>query len=740
MLQHALEQKGDVKRQLGHHLSTSLVVEIFGPATLHFRVTDSAKKDSKSMVGKRSRRKRRRLRAENLEARRCLAASLGWDGPGQGGAELTYHIGSAPGGVDQAAFESAIETALDAWSDVVDVHFTEVSQPGLRDSLDFRSTRLDGAGGTLAQAYLPDDVNPARIAGDIEFDTDEAWEIGNAQGRRAFDLVHVAVHEIGHALGIDHLHEADATLAPFVSPTQSFRGLSDHDIEAALAIYAPAENLFGDSIASDHDHVGDHDHDHGSSSSESDELADVVFDTMPTEDTPETNQDWRPWLRNWFVNGGWRQFGGRMVAAPAHHNALLPSDVDGDGNVTPKDVLNVINWLVDPSVAETSTAAADTNNDGYVTPADVLKTINDLIRQASGESIGSDLADRVAGDADSASGEELDEGVTIGPSDENDDDPVVGQAPESPTGGEADDSDDETATGEDEDETEDETSEDDGEMTSVDTPIDEEETEEDSPSDDADDQPEQENPAAETPPVSDEGGASDDAPDADGGSTDMADDNQTDPASPAGDESPSEDGVDSSEEHCPEGHFGGFANSLIDRAFATLDANSDGALTEAEVGSGIWALVQPIDADEDGAVTMTEVGAFRPNVEDRRFNRLDDNGDGAITVDEVNEAIWQRVLPADADNSESVTQEELQQYRDSLPSRLFRRLDDNGDLSITQDEVNERIWERLSDRDANEDGVISPDELSESRRPRVRFGHRARFSFPRLSGMRVFRF
>ena len=47
--------------------------------------------------------KRRIASLEPMEERLCLASSVGWDGPGQGTASLTYYIGNTPTSLTRAA-------------------------------------------------------------------------------------------------------------------------------------------------------------------------------------------------------------------------------------------------------------------------------------------------------------------------------------------------------------------------------------------------------------------------------------------------------------------------------------------------------------------------------------------------------------------------------------------------------------------------------------------------------------
>ena len=176
---------------------------------------------------------------QSLEARRCLSltASVGWDGVGLGEADLTYYVGTTPESIDQATFRSVIRQALSVWSEVVAVDFTETPFAGQRRSLDFTTGYMDGPGGKMAEAYFPDDLSPPIIAGDVQFEAMERWEVGNALGGAAYDLMYVAVHEIGHALGLTHLPRQDAVMGPMTLTDVVFDGLSDDDIRAIRKLY-----------------------------------------------------------------------------------------------------------------------------------------------------------------------------------------------------------------------------------------------------------------------------------------------------------------------------------------------------------------------------------------------------------------------------------------------------------------------------------------------------------------------
>ncbi len=71
------------------------------------------------------------------------------------------------------------------------------------------------------------------------------------------------------------------------------------------------------------------------------------------------------------------------------HNASRPTDVNGDGDVTPIDALNVINYLSrlsspagefgNPMAGDTTAKMVDVDNSGNVTALDALLVINDLM-------------------------------------------------------------------------------------------------------------------------------------------------------------------------------------------------------------------------------------------------------------------------------------------------------------------------------------------------------------------------
>ncbi|KAF5442096.1 hypothetical protein F2P56_027633 [Juglans regia] len=86
---------------------------------------------------------------------------------------------------------------------------------------------FDGTGGTLAHAFAPTN-------GRFHYDADEPWSVGATPG--AYDLETVALHEIGHLLGLGHSSVQGAIMEPSISQGVT-KGLHADDIAGIKALY-----------------------------------------------------------------------------------------------------------------------------------------------------------------------------------------------------------------------------------------------------------------------------------------------------------------------------------------------------------------------------------------------------------------------------------------------------------------------------------------------------------------------
>lgn len=176
-----------------------------------------------------------------LAAAANLATSFGdgWDGAGLGSATLAYWVGTLPSWLDAAAAKGEIVRAMAAWSAVAQIGFQESSARRLRRQVEiFAATgehgdgyAFDGRGGVLAHTFYPP-PNGETLAGDLHLDLDEPWRVG-----ADVDLFSVALHELGHALGLGHNDNAASVMYPYY---RRATGLQAADIAEIRKLYAAA--------------------------------------------------------------------------------------------------------------------------------------------------------------------------------------------------------------------------------------------------------------------------------------------------------------------------------------------------------------------------------------------------------------------------------------------------------------------------------------------------------------------
>jgi len=171
----------------------------------------------------------------------------GWDGPGKGQVELGTYFGTGAG-LGGGEWTS-VQRALDEWARYAALRWVQKVSPKQTRTVDLAFLPAchylqtgepdDPCFGpdVLGHAYFPSAGET--IAGDVHFNAqDFRWRTSGSSVGSSINVFDVALHELGHSLGLDHSSDPNSVMYAYLS--RSYNGLQGDDIRAIQSIYRAA--------------------------------------------------------------------------------------------------------------------------------------------------------------------------------------------------------------------------------------------------------------------------------------------------------------------------------------------------------------------------------------------------------------------------------------------------------------------------------------------------------------------
>ena len=191
---------------------------------------------------------------EGLESRELMTATPLDGGQWTYGSRITYSFvpdGTSIGGVSSnlnstlstsvgSGWQTAFSKAAALWEAVTNINIALVSdngaalgasgnQQGDSNVGDIRISMIPQSGGVLAFTMLPPPINGGTDAGDIVFNSNVTF------GSAGYDLTTVAIHEFGHALGLDHSSVVNDVMYAYYNGTN--QTVSSDDGAGLVSLY-----------------------------------------------------------------------------------------------------------------------------------------------------------------------------------------------------------------------------------------------------------------------------------------------------------------------------------------------------------------------------------------------------------------------------------------------------------------------------------------------------------------------
>ena len=171
-----------------------------------------------------------------MEADYVLEGS-GWADRNAYGVALQYVFTTLTDKVPASEVQTEILRAMHSWTAVTNVQFTAGVNAAATatvaiefgTSVNNDPTPFDPEGNILAHTYYPDPPNPEPIAGDMHLNPAVNWNVGADT-----DIYTVALHELGHALGLGHTDNPADVMYPYY---RFGAELSPNDIAGVQALY-----------------------------------------------------------------------------------------------------------------------------------------------------------------------------------------------------------------------------------------------------------------------------------------------------------------------------------------------------------------------------------------------------------------------------------------------------------------------------------------------------------------------